>query len=162
MQKIIVDGYNVLHADPELKRMIRQDLQKARRILVHRLTDYLGDRRVQVTLVFDGRGGMTDVDVEIPGKLQILYSAAGETADELIVGMLERSDSPRRFIVVTSDMADIGRTARAMGAGLLSSRDFLSRIQRAAPAPAPEEAADGETPGDLDYWLKQFGQEEDP
>ncbi len=160
MQKMIVDGYNVLHADPELKRMIRQDLQKARRILVRRLTDYLGDRRVQVTLVFDGRGGLTDVDVEIPGKLQVLYSAAGQTADELIVGMLERSDSPRRFIVVTSDIADIGRTARAMGAGLLSSREFLSRIQPAAPA--PDEAADGETPGDLDYWLKQFGQEEDP
>jgi predicted RNA-binding protein with PIN domain len=159
MQKMIVDGYNVLHADPELKRMIRQDLQKARRILVRRLTDYLEDRRVQVTLVFDGRGGLTDVDVEIPGKLQILYSAAGQTADELIVGMLERSDSPRRFIVVTSDMADIGRTARAMGAGLLSSQDFLSRIQPAATP--PQEDTGGETPGDLDYWLKQFGQEDD-
>jgi len=159
MQKMIVDGYNVLHADPELKRMIRQDLQKARRILVRRLTVYLEDRRVQVTLVFDGRGGLTDVDVEIPGKLQILYSAAGQTADELIVGMLERSDSPRRFIVVTSDMADIGRTARAMGAGLLSSQDFLSRIQPAATP--PQEDAGDETPGDLDYWLKQFGQEED-
>ena len=159
MQKMIVDGYNVLHADPDLKQMIRRDLQEARRILVRRLTEYLGDRRVQVTLVFDGRGGLTDVDVEIPGKLQVLYSAAGQTADEVIVGILERSDSPRRFIVVTSDMADIGRTARAMGAGLLSSRDFLTRIQ---PAAAPDEPADGETPVDLDYWLKQFGQEEEP
>jgi predicted RNA-binding protein with PIN domain len=152
---MIIDGYNVLHADERLKKAARVDLLSARRALVRRLTAYLKTKKLQMTLVFDGRGGITDVDVEIPGKLQVLFSSAGQTADDVIVGMLETSSNPRKYIVVTSDMADIGRAARAMGANVLSSSEFLDRMEpkKASGQVENEDAA----ADDIDYWLKKFG-----
>jgi predicted RNA-binding protein with PIN domain len=154
MQKLIVDGYNMIHADPELKRTVRHDLQAARRKLVARLTGYLESKNVRLTVVFDGHGGITDVDVEIPGRLQLLYSAAGQSADELIVEILESAANPREYIVVTSDMADIGRAARSMGVAVLSSREFLDRIGSGEAEPGATDGP-GEI-GDVDYWLGRF------
>lgn len=155
MQKIIVDGYNVIHADPELKRTVGHDLEKARRSLVRMLKRYLESKSVRVTLVFDGHGGITDVDVEIPGRLQVLYSPAGQSADDLILDIVGDSANPREYVVVTSDMADIGRSARSMGAVVLPSPQFLARIR-----PVSEDAgvrSQEEQSNDVDYWLNRFG-----
>jgi predicted RNA-binding protein with PIN domain len=154
MQRIIVDGYNVIYADVRLKRTARNDLRKARRELIRLLAQYLERKSLQVTVVFDGRGGLTDVDVEIPGKLQVLYSCAGQTADELIIEILQSSSNPRQYIVATSDMADIGRSANAMGAEVLDARAFLARIE--AKTPKSEYESGDETVEDVDYWLERF------
>ena len=159
MQKLIVDGYNVIHADPDLKRALGSDLESARRALVRRVKRYLETKNVRVTVVFDGRGGIADVDVKIPGRLQIMYSPTGQTADDLILEILETSSNPREYVVVTSDMADIGRTARSLGASVLPSPAFLSRINLdpdGAAGPSVAEAAD-----DVDYWLERFRSKHD-
>jgi len=155
MQKYIVDGYNVIHADPELKRILRSDLEAARQRFERRLARYLEAKNVCLTVVFDGHGGITDVDVKIPGRLQLMYSPTGQSADDLILEILESSANPREYVVVTSDMADIGRAARSLGATVLPSPKFLSRIEldpgEAASQPSAEEA------DDVDYWLDRFG-----
>jgi predicted RNA-binding protein with PIN domain len=157
MQKMIVDGYNVIHADPDLKRTMQKDPQGARRALIRRLAKYLENKSVQLSVVFDGHGGITDVDVEIPGKLQILFSPEGQSADELILEIMEASSHPRRYIVVTSDVADIGRAAGALGAEVVASQEFLSRIR-------PHERRNGHdavdaVADDVDYWLERFGED---
>lgn len=156
---MIIDGYNVIHADGQLKGVAKRDLQEARRQLVGRLMRYLEQKNLQITLVFDGHGGMTDVDIEIPGRLQVLFSSAGQSADEVILEILETSSNPRQYIVVTSDMADIGRSARAMGVDIIASKSFLSRIRR-----KEQETGDRRSKGgpvdDIDYWLEKFGGEE--
>lgn len=157
---MLVDGYNVIHADPELKRSLGRSLERARRGLIEMLAGYLMAKRIQVTVVFDGRGGITDVDVEIPGRLQVLYSASGQSADELIVGLLEGDPNPRQYVVVTSDMADIGRAARSLGAGVLGSREFLARIRRQE-GPRRNGANDEPELGDVDYWLERFSRRDD-
>jgi len=154
MQRIIVDGYNVIHADERLKRWIRSDLQKARTGLIRRLEQYVGRKNLQITVVFDGRGGLTDVEVEIPGKLQVLYSRTGQTADELIIEIVQASSNPRQYIVATSDMADIGRSARALGAEVLESKAFLARI-RTKPSRTGDDRKE-ESVEDVEYWLDQF------
>lgn len=155
MQKLIVDGYNVVHADPRLTRLARSDLQAARSELIRRLTRYLGSKNVLLTVVFDGHGGITDVDVEIPGRLQVMYSPSGQTADELILEILEAAANPREYVVVTSDMADIGRSAKSIGASILKSPDFLARIEPRGSKSrnAPSDA----TNDDVDYWMRRFG-----
>jgi len=157
MQKIIIDGYNVIHADERLKRTAARNLQQAREHLIAMLERYLSDRKLQVTVVFDGRGRLADMESVIPGRLQVVYSSSPGTADELIVSTLEESDNPRAFIVVTSDRTDIGRTARAMGAEVIASEEFLERLRGGPRAPKvgkPEKPAADDA--DTEYWLKKF------
>lgn len=161
MQKIIVDGYNLIHADPRLqKKMAGGGPERAREGLLARIRAYVAARDVRVTVVFDGRGGLTEAEAVIPGRLQIIYSAGGQTADEVIVETLHAAANPREFIVVTSDMADIGRSVRAIGAEVMPSPTFLERMRRAGRA-APPSAAPGEPEVDVDYWLEQFGEGRD-
>jgi predicted RNA-binding protein with PIN domain len=164
MQKIIIDGYNLIHADPGLRRTAARAMDEARRSLLERVRAYLSERRVQVTVVFDGAGGLVDAEALVPGRLQVLYSAGGQTADEVIVETLESHPNPRQYIVVTSDMADIGRRVRAIGAVVMPSSEFLGRMAGPGTAGRDEGVAGGhrsEKPDpageDIDYWLRQFG-----
>jgi uncharacterized protein len=129
--------------------------------LTNRIARYLERKNLQITVVFDGSGGLTDVDVRIPGKLQILFSSSGQTADEVILEMLYDSLNPRRYTVVTSDMADIGRAARGLGAQLLSSTEFLQRI-RVKPEAAEKDREEESPVEDIDYWLNKFKERNNP
>ncbi len=166
MQKLVIDGYNLLHADMALKTLARKDLQKARDLLLERITRYLEHRQMQVTLVFDGTGGITDAESVLPGKLQVVYSPSRQTADQFIVDAVAKSNNPQSFIVVTSDRADIGRAVASLGASVLSSPEFLDRLttSRKAPQPAKRRRAEKPNPEDIDvdYWMKQFGVDSDP
>jgi predicted RNA-binding protein with PIN domain len=162
MHNVIIDGYNVIHADDDLKRTVKRDLQRARSDLIGRITRYLEKRKLRITLVFDGHGGITDVDIPVPGRLQVMFSCSGQTADELILETLRSSTNARAFTVVTSDMADIGKEARALGADVVSSADFLQRMQGKVRPPL-RESDKKDSVGDVDYWLEQFrnGEEDD-
>jgi len=161
VQKLVVDGYNVIHADAELKRQAAASVEQARRALIGRIEAYLASRQVKITVVFDGAGGMVDADAVVPGRLQVLYSATGQSADDVIVSMLQRHTNPREFIVVTSDMADIGRAVRALGATVMPSAEFLARLEARKGESPGWNARVGEKPepsdDDVDYWLRQFG-----
>ena len=164
MQKILIDGYNVIHADERLKRTAARQLETARELLIAAIKTYAAGKKMRVTLVFDGAGRMTDAEPVVPGKIQVLFSGGGQTADELIVQILEDSRNPREYIVVTSDMTDIGRAARGMGAEVLGSVEFLKRVKRkraanerrAAPSEDEQDGPDADEEG-LDYWMDKFG-----
>lgn len=155
-QKIIIDGYNLMHADPEIKNLIEQDLEEARGELIDLLEKYLRTRQVQMTLVFDGRGRMMDAESRKLGVFQIVFSPSYQSADEFIITSIREAANPREYMVVTSDNADIGRAARAAGASVVPSDEFARRLRkRGSPA-----ARNGEKPQpgeeDLSYWLEQF------
>jgi len=157
MQKIIVDGYNVIHADPDLRQAVARSIEAARMGLIGRLSEYVEAKRVQITVVFDGAGFLSDGDAPVPGRLQVLYSASGETADDVIVKLLHGHANPREYIVVTSDMADIGRSVRAIGVTVMPSSDFLQRIApREEPPKEGGEPERGSESTDVDYWLERF------
>jgi predicted RNA-binding protein with PIN domain len=157
-QRIIIDGYNVIHADEALHRKAAHDLDGARRDLIERLKNYVERRDLRMTVVFDGRGGLVDAESVVGGALQLLFSAAGQSADDLILQTLRGSSNARAYIVVTSDMADIGKAARAMGCQVIGSKRFLDRI--GPPDPAVRRGPKEEPAVDLDYWLRKFGPEE--
>jgi predicted RNA-binding protein with PIN domain len=156
-QRIIIDGYNVVYTDESLRRTACKDLERARGRLIEKLERYVADKKLSITVVFDGRGGMTDAESIVPGKLQVVFSRGHETADEFIVAALRNSPNPRAHIVVTSDMADIGRTARSLGAEVMGSKRFLARLEE---TPAQDTVADSEKPdpkaADTDFWMKRF------
>ena len=49
----LIDGYNVIHAWPELSRLAAIELAQARDQLVHLLTEYGAFEQYDVTIVFD-------------------------------------------------------------------------------------------------------------
>jgi ribosomal protection tetracycline resistance protein len=93
-QKIVVDGYNVIFADDALRKTAAVDIERSREKLVSMLEAYLSNKDLRVTLVFDGRGGLTDAEAAVPGKLQVVFSARYQTADDLIVAMIKDSPNP--------------------------------------------------------------------
>lgn len=172
-QKIVVDGYNVIYADDTLRKIALRDMKKARRGFLARIEAYVRDKSLHVTVVFDGKGGLTDSETVIPGKLQVIYSAGRETADDVIVSMVAGSENPRSYLVVSSDRTHIRPAVAALGCRSIGAMAFLDRISgRAGSAASGGGVPGGEAGGDekpqpgsddRDYWLDLFdgGREED-
>jgi len=161
-QKIVVDGYNVIYADDNLRAVAIKDMERARREFLARIADYVAGKELQVTVVFDGRGGMKDAETIVPRKLQAVYSARHQSADELIVSMVATARNPQSYIVVTSDRAHIQPAVAERGCRVIGSRAFLERLSRKPRAPAA--ADDDKPPGgadDMDYWLGRFEKGDD-
>ena len=54
MQEILlVDGYNVIHAWPELKRIAEESLEEARHVLIDMMQDFQGYKGCRLIVVFD-------------------------------------------------------------------------------------------------------------
>ena len=158
-QKIVVDGYNVIYADDALRKTAVKDIERSRKKLVAMLEAYLSNKDLRVTVVFDGRGGLADEEAAVPGKLQVVYSARYQTADDLIIAMVKASPNPRSHIVVTSDRAHIRPAVSEIGCAVIESKDFLERI-RAKKTGKRGRGGDDEKPrggsDDMDYWLDRF------
>lgn len=106
-EHLILDGYNVIHAWPELKALCNP-LEHARDRLIDIMAEYGAFEHFDVTIVFDAP--------LVPGKeshrnvtehLNVVFTEEGETADsyiEKLVYQLVRQDI--EVHVVTSDSAE--------------------------------------------------------
>jgi len=108
MQDVIVDGYNLLRTDPELMMLERAGLESAREALIVRLLNASGLKKARsITVVFDGhKGGYSQERSErrAGGRLTIIYSKLGESADEVIKRMAAtRSGEAAQLRVITRD-----------------------------------------------------------
>ncbi len=124
--RVVVDGYNLMHAIPELARLVGTDLERARDALVARLAVYRSKRNVRVTVVFDGRGTATQ-PTRPPGGVEVVFSRAPQNADEKIKNMISLEKSPRSWTVVTSDNS-IVIFARDYGAKTIPSAEFAAQL----------------------------------
>lgn len=101
---LLVDGYNVIFAWPELRRLAEGDLDAARRRLQDILCNYAGYRRCKVIVVFDAyrvRGGAGSV--EKFHNIYVVYTREAETADMYIEKTTHELGRKHRVRVVSSD-----------------------------------------------------------
>lgn len=129
--RLIVDGYNVMHAHPEYGVLARDDIDVARARLVSDLSA-LASQDERVTVVFDGGGNPhSDGSPHHIGGLTVLFSPTGVTADTVIEALAHRArERDEDVLVVTSD----GATRDAVRAGSISIRSaesFIDDILRA-------------------------------
>ncbi|WP_371376737.1 NYN domain-containing protein [Sporomusa aerivorans] len=129
MDLLIVDGYNVINAWPELIA-VKDNLEYARDKLVDILGEYGAYKGFRTVIVFDahmtsGKGAshMRAADLEV------IYTKEGETADSYIEKMvyyLVRQGG--RVYVVTSDLAE---QMFVLGAGAfrISARELRNDIK---------------------------------
>jgi hypothetical protein len=83
--RILVDGYSLLHSWPELAPGKARHSQAARDELIHVLTRYQDACGTPVTVIFDGAGSKRGrPQAELEPTVEVLYSRAGQTADQMI------------------------------------------------------------------------------
>ncbi|MEE4541643.1 NYN domain-containing protein [Streptomyces sp. V4-01] len=121
---LVVDGYNVTKTGyPSLP------LEKQRLRLLGGLAALAAQSRAEVTCVFDG----ADLDMPVllapPRGVRVLFSKAGETADELI-RRLVRAEPPGRQIVVVSADREVADGVAKAGARPVASTLLLKRLAR--------------------------------
>jgi len=127
---LIIDGYNLLYADRLKSRTNAAELQQGREQLIRKLSAYRRRKEEPVTIVFDGwQSGWSAEHKDVHGGIEIVFSQRGERADDLIKRMVR--DEGSGVLVVSSDR-EIARYAERMRVPVLSSEQFIVRLERPA------------------------------
>ncbi|TMR07674.1 RNA-binding protein [Nonomuraea turkmeniaca] len=122
---LVIDGYNVTKTGYGTLTLADQ-----RNRLMTGLGGLVAQTRVEVTAVFDGAELNAPVQVVAPRGVRVLFSAPGETADDLI-RQLVRAEPPGRAIAVVSSDREVAESVRRMGARPVPSALLLRRLGRA-------------------------------
>ncbi len=129
--RILVDGYSLLHNWPELAPGKPRFSAAARDELVHRLTLYRDAVGIPITIVFDGANADIRLStVESSPEMEILYSRAGQTADDIIERVTHRMKDYGEVLAVTDDFAERD-TVIAMGGMASSCLNFIQTVESA-------------------------------
>ena len=127
---LIVDGFNVIFAWPELSALAEQELEQARDRLMEILANYAAFTRTETILVFDaykvrvGKGERMDYH-----GVRVVYTRENETADVYIEKMLHDIGKNDQVRIVTSDNL-IQVSALRSGVLRQSAREFGEEIDR--------------------------------
>ena len=101
---LLVDGYNVIFAWSDLKKLAAQDVAAAREALADILANYRGWRKCEVLLVFDAyKVKGNPCSVEKKNGIYIIYTKEAQTADSYIERATYDLGKDHRVRVATSD-----------------------------------------------------------
>ncbi|AGK99924.1 NYN domain-containing protein [Desulfoscipio gibsoniae] len=128
---IVVDGYNIVHAWPELAKLKDESLEHARDRLVEILANYAGFSGDRVVVVFDAhrvKGNLERYE-EING-VQIFYTREDETADSLIERLVGDMPKDGNIRVATSDW-DEQRVIFGRGAYRMTPGELMALVREA-------------------------------
>lgn len=126
---LLVDGYNIIFAWPELKSLAAEDVSAARGVLEDILADYHGFRRCQVILVFDAyKVKRNPGSVEQRNGIYVVYTKEAETADMYIEKTTYRLQKDHRVRVATSDNLE-QMIVLGHGALRLSAEAFRAEVE---------------------------------
>ena len=127
--RILVDGYSLLHNWPELAPGAARHSEAARDALVEMLTHYQDAKGTPVTVFFDGSGARRSKPKnESAGhSVEVLFSSAGQTADDLIERAAHRFQEYGEVLVVTDDYAERDMVS-GFGGSVASCDNFIRMI----------------------------------
>ena len=125
----LIDGYNLLHVAPQIKGMLRHNLEAAREALIEQAAQFAAVSRHPVTLVFDGRGGHYAARHTHPSapSLEIVYSPERHSADTVIERLVYESPARSDLVVVTGDRG-LRDLVRGLGAFSMQPESFLTTV----------------------------------
>ena len=101
---LLVDGYNVIFAWDDLKKVAQDNLDTARQLLINMLVNFQGVKKCNLILVFDAyrvKGGKGSV--EKVGGITVVYTKEAETADMYIERVTHEIGPKKKVRVATSD-----------------------------------------------------------
>lgn len=126
---LLVDGYNIIFAWPELKALSEINLDAARMKLQDILCNYQGFKKCNVILVFDGYKVKGNPGTIIKyHNIHVIFTKEAETADQYIEKVTQMIGRQYQVRVATSDKLEqiiiLGK-----GGIRLSARDLAKEIQ---------------------------------
>jgi predicted RNA-binding protein with PIN domain len=138
----LVDGYNVIRRAPELKSREQESLEAGRQALCALLAEIARVSGDSFTVVFDGAqaGGRAGGGAGV----SVIFSSARESADSVLARMAREGGA------VVSNDREVRRAAERAGATVVTTDQFLTRLDQAhqlppeAPADLPEDMRDGD------------------
>ena len=121
---LIVDGYNVIGA---LECYRTGGLDESRELLINDALKAAGWTGRQIIVVFDAHRSPEPARTELRagGAVRLVYSAPGESADDVIERLLDNLDGPAT--VYTADFA-LQRTTLARGSARATPREFAELL----------------------------------
>jgi uncharacterized protein len=122
---LILDGYNLIGALDRYR--VAGTLNAARDLLINDALKAAGWTGGPLIVVFDAHGGPEPERVEsrAGGAVRVIYSAPGESADDVIERLLSRLAGSAT--VYTADFA-LQRTALARGSARATPREFANLL----------------------------------
>ena len=129
---LLVDGYNLIYAWPELKAVLDVNLDGARGKLLDILSNYKAMTDYNVIAVFDAyRVKGHEVTASDYLNIHQVFTAEAQTADAYIERFTHEHGKKYDISVVTSDGLE-QVIIRGAGARLISSREFIEEVERKA------------------------------
>ena len=131
---LLVDGYNIIFAWEDLKKVAQTNLEVARGQLIDRLRSYQGFRQHPVIVVFDAYKVKNNPgSIERFGDLSVVYTKEAETADMYIERVTHELGKKHKVRVATSDGLE---QVIILGHGALrvSAENFLTEVKLAEAA----------------------------
>ncbi len=131
---LLVDGYNIIFAWEELRKLAEINIDSARDQLLDILCDYQGARGMELIVVFDAyrvQGHATEILNY--HNIHVVFTKEAETADQYIEKFAHENGVRYAVTVATSDRLE-QIIIRGQGCVLLSARELEEEIGRAKTA----------------------------
>jgi len=127
---VIVDGYNVIYADENLKNTSLFSIEKAREELMDLLSNYVSYTKTELVLVFDAYLVKNGEGSEfVHDGYKVVYTKANQTADSYIEKMMHELGPNYSIRMVTDDKL-LQFSAVHSGISRMTSKEFLDELTR--------------------------------
>ena len=123
----LIDGYNVIRRDADLRGHEQESLEAGRSALLAVIGAAARRTGDQFTVVFDG--ARRDAQAGASGQVQVVFSRPPETADDVLRAMAVKAGAGTA--VASSDRA-VRDAARRAGAVAVSAEDFVAALRGSA------------------------------
>lgn len=126
---LLVDGYNIIFAWPELRKLSEDSLDAARAKLADTLCNYQGFKKNEIILVFDGyKSKGNQGSVLHYNNIDIVYTKEAQTADQFIELVSAQMARDFQIRVASSDALE-QMIILARGAARMSARELWKEVK---------------------------------
>jgi len=155
MQKLLIDGHNLIGQTPGLSLADPNDEQK----LIVMLRQYAARKNARLVVVFDsGNPGGKSKELS-GGNVTAIFAGAHTIADRILMERIRELKSSGDWIVVSSDR-EVQQAAQQRKMNVWNSAEFARRM---GPAPQRDDSMEpptakdsGLTQSEVDEWLQVF------
>jgi predicted RNA-binding protein with PIN domain len=151
----IIDGYNLLHAIPALKKTLAHNAETARELLIYSVAQLTHRKKFRCTIVFDGTAPQNTSKQSSHAPVHVLFSSP-LTADAKIKQMIEHSKQRTLLVIISSDR-EILNFAKVCSCPTHTSNHFANLLTDTSDS-VTEKSEIPLTKSQIDEWLKIFGE----